>query len=87
MSRIVLVFVLTLGCYQAHERGSDASVVLVDGGTDVGIDGGTDGGGRLCGCPGSPTAHVCVLPLMCCPATQTCEDPAHFSCTGSNPCR
>ncbi len=88
MRRVVFVFVLAAGCYQAHERGADASLVVVDGGGDGGHDAGTDTGGRPCGCPGAPTAHVCALPLMCCPATETCEDPAHFSCTGSsNPCR
>lgn len=83
----ILLVVLEGGCYLAHERAGDAGAVARDGGHDVTLDAPPDTGARLCGCPGSPTARVCVLPLMCCPATETCEDPAHFSCTGTDPCR
>jgi len=101
MARLLLALALTTGCYRAHERDSDASLVAQDGGvdgasdggvdgaSDGGVDGASDGGvdaaGQLCGCPGS-VRTVCILPLMCCPATETCENPAHFNCSGSNHC-
>lgn len=78
MARLLWILLLS-GCYQAHERALDAGLFPADAGADAAV--------RLCGCPGAPTAHVCVLPLMCCPATETCEDPAHFNCSGHDPCR
>jgi hypothetical protein len=71
-----LFLALALACYAHHERDAASG--------DAGAERDADAG-RLCGCPGSPTARVCVLPLMCCPATLTCEDPASFRCTGSTP--
>ena len=85
MARLLLALALTTGCYRAHERDSDASLVAQDGGVDGASDGGVDAAGQLCGCPGS-VRTVCILPLMCCPATETCENPAHFNCSGSNHC-
>ncbi len=77
---LVLV-VSCAGCYQLHGR-SDGAAPDAAAARDASVDASADAG-RLCGCPGSPTAHVCVLPLMCCPTTRTCEDPAHFNCSGS----
>ena len=79
---VLLLLANVPGCYQAHLRAEGER----DAGTtrDAAVDAQSDGG-RLCGCPGSVTARVCALPLMCCPVTRTCEDPARFNCTGSAP--
>lgn len=50
-------------------------------------DGGAgDGGapvdaGTQCRCKGQPDYAPCVLPLMCCPCADHCQDPATFNCT------
>ncbi len=62
----------------------ERDVATVDVAMDV-LDAGGGVDGRACGCPGTSGFRVCVLPLMCCPVTRTCEDPARFNCTGSNP--
>ena len=80
---LILLLASIAGCYQSHgPPGPEVDAAIVG---DAVV--GTGDGGRICGCPGSPTAQVCVLPRMCCPVTRTCEDPAHFNCSGSSrPC-
>jgi hypothetical protein len=34
-----------------------------------------------CLCPSAPGYAPCALPLMCCPCTAACEDPATFTCS------
>lgn len=63
-----------------------------DGDGGDGADGGGGAGGTggapipatpQCLCENLPGYAACVLPLMCCPVVATCEDPAHFNCSGS----
>jgi hypothetical protein len=79
---LVAVWASMAGCYLAHSPESGS----LDGGRDAGrVDAGVFDAGRPCGCPGREV--VCRLPEMCCPATETCENPASFSCTGfGDPC-
>lgn len=38
---------------------------------------------RQCLCENEPGYQPCVLPLMCCPCTEACEDPDTFLCSCS----
>lgn len=66
-------------------RGDGGNLALDTAARDAAADTATDVGGQRCGCRGREVR--CQLPELCCPATQTCEDPDVFVCTGaSNPC-
>ena len=78
----------------AEGHGSTSSNAESDGGAGgagglgaggAGFAGADAGAPPQCLCPDEPGYAPCQLPLMCCPCAPSCEDPATFNCTCSDP--
>lgn len=92
----LLVLALILGCggkVFVDRSGESAGGVGGGGGATAGASGASSAGastggggsavdaGTQCRCKGQPDYAPCVLPLMCCPCADHCQDPATFNCS------